>query len=172
MTRDDILDLFAYDSWANARVASTILELPQEQFTRGFGGSHPTVRDAFAHVVGTGWVWMERWEGRNPSSPPEWMASTDAALLAKQLRDVELRRESFLVSLSDGDLARRFAFKYLDGRAGEHSLRDLFVHVVNHSTFHRGQIVSMLRQAGTPAAPTDFVVYRAEVEQGQTDGRS
>jgi uncharacterized damage-inducible protein DinB len=47
--------------------------------------------------------------------------------------------------------------------AASNTLRDLLIHVINHSTYHRGQVAAMLRRLGTPALSTDFLIYHSEV---------
>ncbi|MBI2215508.1 MAG: DinB family protein [Acidobacteria bacterium] len=158
----DILDLYRYTEWANERIAAALLPLPEETFNRDWGGSHPTLRDAFAHVVASEWIWLERWNGLSPADPPAWMDERGAAAIVEQMRIVNERRAEFLGALDESSLNARLAFKFLSGKAGEHRLGDLLVHVANHSTYHRGQLASMLRQAGATPPGTDFVYYRDE----------
>ena len=162
MNRADINDLFRYNEWANERLAAALMTLPHEAFTRHLGGSYPRSCDAFAHVVSVEWIWLERWHGTSPKAAPAWASSTDAALLVERMREVDARRAKFLSSYSDDDLHSTVSFTLLSGASGEQRLCDLFVHVANHSTYHRGQVASMLRQAGTAPPSTDFIAYRKE----------
>ncbi|NWJ40046.1 MAG: DinB family protein [Geothrix sp.] len=163
MTPADLLDLFRYDAWANARLASAILQLPPEAAAQDLGGSFPTLRTTFAHIVSAEWLWLERWRGSHPTAAPGWVASADLAQLVGQLKEVEAERDAFLAGLSEADLGATCAFTLLSGKAASHALRDLLVHAANHSTYHRGQLAAMLRRLGSPAPATDFLVYRAEV---------
>lgn len=160
----DIIDLYRYTEWANDRIAASLLPLTDETFNRDWGGSHPTMRDAFSHVVASEWIWLERWHGVSPDAPPAWMDARGAAALVERMRDVNARRAEFLCGLVDRDLDTVLAFKFMSGKPGERRLRDLLVHVANHSTYHRGQLASMLRQAGSPPPATDFIYYREECE--------
>jgi uncharacterized damage-inducible protein DinB len=160
----DILELYKYNEWANERIAAALVPLPAETFDRNWGGSHPTLRAAFSHIVATEWIWLERWHGVNPTKPPAWMDAGDAATLVEQLHVVNARRATFLRSLTDGDLDARLAFRFMSGKPGEQRLADLLFHVANHSTYHRGQVASMLRQAGSAPPATDFVYYKADEE--------
>jgi uncharacterized damage-inducible protein DinB len=162
MTHADLLDLFRYNAWANARIGACLLELPQEALAQDLGGSFPTVRATFVHLVAAEWLWLERWRGVQPTAAPAWAATADLAGLLRQLREVEAGRDAFLAGLSEGDLGQACPFTLLSGKAASHRLQDLLVHVVNHSTYHRGQLAAMLRRLGTPAPATDFLVYRAE----------
>ena len=163
MNRADILDLYRYNAWANERIVSSLLALPHEAFTRNVGGGYPSICDAFSHIAAVEWVWLERWSGTSPTAAPEWASSTEPALLAERLREVDARRAKFLAGLLDAELHAAISFALLSGARGAHRLQDLLVHVANHSTYHRGQVASMLRQVGTAPPPTDFIAYRNEV---------
>ena len=162
MNNTDVADLYRYNSWANERMASAILALPHEAFTRRVGGSYPSISESFSHIVSVEWVWLERWHGTNPTAAPSWASSKDPAELVERMRDVDFRRATFLAGLSEDDLRATVSFALLSGTRGAHRLRDLLVHVANHSTYHRGQLASMLRQVGAAPPPTDFLAYRNE----------
>ena len=166
MNRADILDLYRYDDWANERIAAAIVTLSPEVWGRAWGGSHPSIREAFSHIVATEWIWLERWCGPSPKAPPEWMEDSAVEAVVREMRDVRARRSRFLEALVDSDLDRVVSFTFLSGRDGEQRLGDLLVHVANHSTYHRGQVASMLRQAGSVPPATDFIVYRSENPAG------
>ncbi len=79
-----------------------------------------------------------------------------------ELGRVERDRAEFFSALSDADLLRPFSYRNLKGEAFTQPLLDSLVHVVNHSTYHRGQIATMYRQAGHAAPATDLIVFKRE----------
>lgn len=161
MNRSDFLELYRYNDWANDRVSNAVTALPGEAFTRHLGGSHPSIRETFAHLIGAEWIWLERWLGNKPTARPDWYASPDASALAAHLRDLQARRATFLDGLDETRIESLCSFAYLSGKPDSQRLHDLLFHVVNHSTFHRGQIVSMLRQVGATPPATDFTEFCA-----------
>lgn len=163
MTLPGLLDLFRYTAWANARMASALLQLPPETLVQDLGGSFPTVRATFAHMVAVEWLWLERWQGSSPAAVPDWVASADLPELLQRLQEVEAGREAFLAGCSESRLEADCAFTMLSGKTASQALRDLLLHAANHSTYHRGQVAAMLRRLGSPAPATDFLVYRAEM---------
>lgn len=162
----EIQDLYAYDRWANRRILGAALALPPEALDRDLGSSFPSVRATLAHVLASDWIWLERWLGRSPSGvPAEWDLSTGAAIEARW-REVEGAVQSFVESLSGADLDRIVDYRTLAGTPFSQPLGHLLRHVVNHSTYHRGQLVTMLRQLGATPPATDLVVFYRELAAG------
>jgi uncharacterized damage-inducible protein DinB len=167
MNRQDIITLYNYNAWANGRILRAIEPLAPEAFLRDLKNSFPSVRDTLAHILGAEWIWLRRWHGESPS---QILPATDFPSLAS-LKDryssVEKERRVFLEGLSEERMAQ--PFRYRDTAGKEHSL--VFVqslqHVVNHGTYHRGQITTMLRQLGASPVSTDLARFYLE----RTDGK-
>jgi len=162
MNTADILELYRYNEWANERLFAAAGALSSEALARDLGGSFRSIRDVLAHIASVEWMWLERWRGVSPSDIPEWAVLGDLPVLLHHLADVQSRRAAFFDELSDSALLLQVTFRYISGTAGCHPLHDLLIHVVNHSTYHRGQVASMLRQVGAVPPPTDFIVFKAE----------
>jgi uncharacterized damage-inducible protein DinB len=162
MTLSDLKTHFDYNRWANGRLVAAVLALTHEQYTRPLGTSFPTIRETLAHLVSVEWVWLQRWKGVRVEAPPAWASEAPAEVLRERLQEVEAERGTYLATLADEDLPRPVRFVYFSGTEGEHSLQELLLHVVNHSTYHRGQLASMLRAVGAAAPPTDLLVFYGE----------
>jgi uncharacterized damage-inducible protein DinB len=78
------------------------------------------------------------------------------------LRQLEAKRARFLDGLLDADLGKMVEYRFMSGHPGANTLQDLLIHVANHSTYHRGQIASMLRQIGTKPPQTHFVLFKGQ----------
>lgn len=157
----DVKTLYRYNDWANGLVFNAIASLPSEDVTRDLGGSFASLRSVVAHVISTEWAWLERWHGTSPKERPAWMEGDIGSLMARLL-DIQAKRSLFLDNLSDDALASQMSFTYLSGNPDQQILQDMLVHVVNHSTYHRGQITLMFRQLGHAPPSTDFVLFRSE----------
>jgi len=162
MEVSDVQSLFAYNEWANARIFSSAAELEKGELTAGRGSSFSSIRDTLSHIATSEWVWLRRWRGESPPGPPEWGSLMEAGGLRDELGRVERHRAEFFAALSDTDLLRPFSYRNLKGEAFTQPLLDSLVHVVNHSTYHRGQIATMYRQAGHAAPATDLIVFKRE----------
>lgn len=149
--------MFAYNEWANARMIETIRGLSDEQFTQNIPSSFPTIRETLAHIAVGEWLWLRRWKGENPTARPEWVTGAPLAKIEDELRAIESDRGEFLSTLTDADLDRIVEYRTLAGDPFSNQLGDLMVHLVNHGTYHRGQLTTMLRQVGAKPPATDFV---------------
>ena len=157
MTRaGELQELYAFNRWANEEILAAAAGLSSEQLSRDLGSSFPSVLATLAHVAQSDWVWLQRWGGVSPTAPPAWDVSTLPALLGHWVT-VQDQREAFLASLDDAALDRPIAYRNLAGVASTNPLWQLLRHVVNHSTYHRGQVTTMLRQLGTATVSTDLV---------------
>ncbi len=158
----NIRRLCRYDAWANARFLRVIEGLTDEQRARPLTSSFPTVLGTLAHIVGSDWIWLERWEGRSPTAQPDWARAPSLPLLRERIVDLEARLDRFVASLDAGRVAAPFAWRRLNGQAMSAPLGDLLVHLVNHATYHRGQLTTMIRQVGGTPPGTDFSTFAAE----------
>jgi uncharacterized damage-inducible protein DinB len=156
MNRQDILTLYEYNAWANARILRAVEPLAAKAFLRDLKNSFPSVRDTLAHILGAEWIWLRRWHGESPS---QILVPTDYPTLGS-LKDryaaVDKERRAFLDGLSEERLAQPFQYKDMAGKAHSLLLVQSLQHVVNHGTYHRGQITTMLRQLGATPVSTDL----------------
>jgi uncharacterized damage-inducible protein DinB len=159
MNLTDCLNLFGYTEWANDQMLTCAERLSEEQWTRDLGSSFPSIQKTVAHIAGAERAWLLRWQGESPKSPPEWMKDPSVAVLKGVLAEVQAERARFLNSLTEADLNRTIHFTFLNGTSGSGPLGSLFLHVINHSTYHRGQVATMLRQVGGTPLATDLYVY-------------
>jgi len=109
------------------------------------------------------WAWLLRWKGESPSSPPHWAGAQDYESLTARLSEVQADRASFLASLKEIDLGRPITYRNIKGEQSQSILADLLLHLVNHSTYHRGQLTTLLRQLGSTPLATDLLLFRREV---------
>ena len=159
MNVEDVRRLFSYTEWANERILETVRGLSAEQFTRTVESSYPTVRDTMAHIVVAEWLWLRRWKGESPQAPPEWLHEPSLQTIEETLRAVEAERRELFDTLADADLKREIAYRSISGDPFTRSYEEMFAHVANHSTYHRGQLVTMLRQVGAKPQSTDMTVF-------------
>lgn len=157
-----VRSLYRYDEWANARLIDAVAELPEERRRAPIESSFPSLLETVGHIVSAEWIWLERWRGESPSLVPGWVDHPVFEDVCARLRVVERERHAFLASLTAEDLETTIAYRLMSGAPHEDRLLDLLLHVVNHSSYHRGQLVTMLRQVGGRTVSTDYVVFLHE----------
>jgi uncharacterized damage-inducible protein DinB len=154
--------LLKFNEWANARVFDAVATLTPEQLTKDLGSSFPSVGLTAAHMVAGEWIWLQRWLGISNLKFPDWAASTDLGDLRRRLTEIEKERWAFFNQLSEADILVPRAYKLMNGTEDQQALDVMISHVVNHATYHRGQVATMFRQVGLKPIGTDFITFARE----------
>jgi len=162
MTPEEIRVLYDYNAWANHRELDAASALTPEQFVKPLGSSFSSVRDTLAHICGAEWIWLERFQGRSPSSLPDTTQFTDVPGLRTHWDQLEARLLTFVRGLRQTDLDRVLEYKTLKFGVYQNPLWQSMQHVVNHGTYHRGQVTTMLRQQGAQPILTDLMHFYRE----------
>jgi len=162
MTPEEMRQLYDYNAWANHRSLDAACSLTAEQFVKPLGSSFGSVRDTLAHIYGAEWIWLERFQGRSPASLPDTTQFKDAPSLRERWSEHEARLLTFVRGLNQGDLDRVMEYKTLKFGVYRNPLWQSMQHVVNHGSYHRGQVTTLLRQLGAQPIPTDLMHFYRE----------
>ena len=162
MNIEDFRNLYDYNSWANHRSLEACAALAPEQFTRELGSSFSSVRDTLAHIYGAEFVWFERWHGRVPAGLPSAAEIPDLESARRKIGEMDRNLIDYVASLTTDDPKRVIEFKTTAGVAFAQQLGLCLQHLANHSTYHRGQITTLLRQLGAKAVSTDLIYFYRE----------
>jgi uncharacterized damage-inducible protein DinB len=159
MQLDAIRELYNYNHWANQRAISSVTPLTHEMFIRSMGNSFGSVRDTLAHILGAEWIWLQRWLGRSPKALLG--ASDFPTVQALQQRWAAVRHDQnqYIQTLVPDRLQEEVSYINTRGERYAYALWRQMVHVVNHSSYHRGQITTLLRQMGAEPMSTDLLDY-------------
>ena len=155
----DLSELLAFNDWATRLLFEAVAGLSTSQWTHEVGGSFGTIQSTMAHMVGAEWIWLERWQGRSPSSWPDWLDLPDVSDLGERWEAVASERANWLASCSEARLEADLSYRRLKGEPASNRLELLVRHVVNHSTYHRGQVIAFLRNLGNEPPSTDLVFW-------------
>jgi len=162
LTPEFVQLLFQFNLWADVRTLDACAALTNEQFTRDLGSSFGSVRDTLVHLYGADWVWNERFQGQSPSDFPPASAFPDLASVRAKLEEIDHYYIDYVSKLTPQDLQRVMYYKGFAGREFASPLWQCLHHVTNHATYHRGQVVTMLRQLGAKAVSTDIIGFHRE----------
>jgi uncharacterized damage-inducible protein DinB len=158
MNKIDVELLFEYNRWANAHVLTAVSKLTAEQFTKDLSNSFPSIRDTLVHMVWAEWIWLMRWRGQSPKIVFAAGDFPDVARLKEKWSEIEAGQIELINTLTEESLKTVIAYFNTKGEEWKYPLGHMMQHVVNHASYHRGQIITMLRQLGAEAVSTDFLL--------------
>ena len=163
MTFDDLNTLLDYHYWARDRVLDAVVALTPEQFTRDMSNSFRSVRDTLAHITAAEWAWLGRWKGNPPAALLPADRIPDVAAARAEWAKLEDEVRAFVRDLGPDGINRVFDYKMMSGAAYSSVFWHMLQHVVNHASYHRGQITTMLRQLGAqPPKSMDLIAFYRE----------
>jgi uncharacterized damage-inducible protein DinB len=159
---ETIQQLFDYNAWANQRAVKGCESINNEQFLQQVGGSFGSVRNTLAHTMDVEWLYHERWQGRAPSSFPKAENYSNLSDIKARWKSIDADLNRYINALSADDLTRVIEFRNTKGTILRHPLWETMQHLVNHSTYHRGQVTTLLRQLGGAAQASDMIYFFRE----------
>ena len=170
MTAGDVRRLFEYNSWSNERTFGALAGIPARMYRDDMKSSHGGIHGTMVHIVFAQHLWLLRWTGRPHEAAYEGAKqAVDLDALRARWLDVERETLAFLDSrLSDAFLGETFVMKTTKGDAFTHTYGESMLHLVNHSSYHRGQVATLMRQAGHAPPPTDYILHAREVRGVRT----
>jgi uncharacterized damage-inducible protein DinB len=155
----EILELYQFNRWAHERSLDAAAELSTEQYNRDLGGSFPSLRATLEHLLTTEITWLSRWQGHSLAEGPDYTECADVSALRMRWRAYWNRQNRYFSALTQEDLSQLVGIRTRTGIETVQPLSDTLLHVVNHATYHRGQIASQLRQLGGNPPNTDYFTY-------------
>ena len=163
MTLDDLELLLDYNYWARDRVLDAVRALTQEQYTRELTSSFPSIRETLVHIYSSEWVWYTRWQGTSPTERPPVETWPDVPALEPAWRELETQIRTFIRGLGTDGIHQEIDYRLMSGQPGRSAIWEMAQHFVNHGSYHRGQITTMLRQVGAaPPASTDLITFHRQ----------
>ena len=150
-----------YNVWANKRIIEVLYALAEKQVDLEIISSFPSLRKTVYHTWSAEDIWLQRLQ---QVTEPVWLAGSYTGTFSEACDCWGRCSEAFaeLLDRHADDNSLKEVIHYLDLKKNLHStpVFDILHHVFNHSTYHRGQIVSILRQLGVQEIPgTDFIGY-------------
>lgn len=156
-----LLQYARYNAWANKRIIDVLLKLSDEKLEQIIVSSFPSLKDTVYHMWSAEFIWLQRLE---LTEQPVWIEDSFGGSFAEACADWQKVSQVVI----------DFVSRQYDDRAFEHILQyysrqkksfktpvaGVLQQIFNHSTYHRGQLVTMLRQAGVKKIPnTDMLTF-------------
>jgi uncharacterized damage-inducible protein DinB len=160
MNLQDLRTMLDYHYWARDRLLEAIERLTSEELNRDLGSSFRSIRETVVHTYAAEWAWHSRWQGQSPTVLMTSEAFPDVASIRRAWTEHETKMRAFLEELGEAGIARVLEYKLLSQQPGSSPFWQMLQHVVNHASYHRGQVTTMLRQLGAqPPKSMDMIAY-------------
>jgi uncharacterized damage-inducible protein DinB len=162
MTLQEIKMLNAYNAWATNRMFQALEALPPEEIMRDLKSSHRSIHGTLTHLVGAEKIWLSRMTGtpdKTMLKPADVPAIADLKAMWEQTGFATAR---FLGGMNDRRLLETFTMTTSTGEQFTHVYAQALQHVVDHSTYHRGQVVTLMRQLGHTPPNTGMITFFRE----------
>ena len=149
----------AYNIWANKKITETANQLSEEQINKEIISSFPSVYKTVLHLMEVENVWWERLQLVEYTTLSGWFTG-DFDELSKKLLGLSQQWHGWIQNTNDVNISHVFAYQNSKKEQFKQPVYEMLLHLFNHQTFHRGQLVTMFRQLGLDKIPaTDFIVF-------------
>lgn len=160
MTKNYFIQLADYNIWANNMFHGWFDKISEQQWEQPVVSSFNSIAETALHTAGAETIWLDR---LNKAAEPVWLPSV-IKTVKKDVQDAWKKSSqglrSFIQNFDETKLQDSVSFKRPDGNLYQLQHYQIFAHVFNHSGYHRGQLVTMLRQVGfTDISSTDLSTY-------------
>ena len=157
----ELLKQFAtYNIWANQKLIDVILSLPEEQQTKEIPGSFPSLYATILHIWDAESIWWQRMKLQERTVVPSENFKGKTIDCCNGLMNQSQQWEQWVKNASELSIDHVFAYTTSKGEQFKQPIYQMILHVFNHGTYHRGQLVNMMRQLGVEKIPpTDFIAW-------------
>lgn len=147
-----------YHHWANIKLMDHLGTIPETILNQEIQSVFPSVMRTLQHIYEVDKTWLHRIN----QSIPNHNVPLFSSILEARSSFLELQQQ-YQGTLGDG-LKGNSPIIYTNSTGTEfmNSLEEIITHIVNHGTYHRGNISAMLRQLGTKSVSTDYIFYLRE----------
>ena len=157
--------LIEYHHWAHNKVLQQVSDLPAEDWNKDTGGSFPSLRALYQHLLEADYRWLQRWKGipiveipqsfvvnGYPDLKAMWLPQLDEmVLVAKQFLATNAEQPVHIITAKGLDVTQPFW--------------QTLYQAVNHGTYHRGQVINILRILNCQPVSTDIFLFFNEKNQ-------
>jgi len=160
MNKQYFTELADYIIWADQKAIGWLMQINDQQWEQVLNSSFSSIKQTAIHIASAEKIWVDF-----------WMSKPDPVYLSAEFNGtkdelVQIWKESsaslkhFIENYPEENYLQEVTFIKPNGETGQMEFYRTFPHMINHSTYHRGQLVTLLRQAGfTDLCSTDLFTY-------------
>jgi uncharacterized damage-inducible protein DinB len=151
--------LYLYDEWATNKLIDAAEKVDTAKLQKDLGTSFGSLHGTLVHIYGAQLIWLARWKGSNPTSLPKVEEIPNLAELKSRWQKLRVELREFLNSKSEEQLQLASPYHDFKGNPWSEPMYQQIQHLLFHSMYHRGQVVTLLRQLGEAPPQTDLIAY-------------
>lgn len=158
--KEILTELARYNLWANETLCNTILSLPEEEWNKPMISSFPGLFPTMLHMMSAESIWWQRLKLVENVQPPAENYDKSFQELINDLINLDKTWKEWVENASPHALSHVFYYRNSKRQEFRQPVYQVLIHLFNHNTYHRGQLVNLIRQAGYTTIPqTDFIVW-------------
>jgi uncharacterized damage-inducible protein DinB len=142
--------MFKYNLWANERVFNSLNE---------FKNPPDKAVELFSHIIASQIIWIDRIQANPAKHKTSWQKFS-LSEINELYKNINGEWVKFVSNSTDADIEKEIEYQNTIGERFRNKIKDVITHVLNHSTYHRGQIASIVRKEGGVPAVTDYIAYK------------
>ncbi len=150
----------AYNLWANHKIIDALKLLNDEQINQEITSSFPSIFKTVLHLLDAESIWWQRLKLQEHIEVPSQLFAGNFTELQKKLLQQSALFDEWVSNANEHQLQHVFAYQRSKSEQHKQQVGQALLHLFNHGAYHRGQIITMLRQLGVTNVPsTDFNVF-------------
>ncbi|WP_407526767.1 DinB family protein [Lacibacter sp. MH-610] len=154
----------AFNVWANQTITDAILEMEEHTHQQIVKSSFPNLYATVLHMWDAESIWWQRMEGHAQLLIPGKEFNPTMKEAVNGLLNQSREWSSWMNRVTEEQLQNEFHYKNLKGEAFTSGVWQVVHHLFNHGTYHRGQLVTMMRELGSTEIPsTDFIHWYRKI---------
>jgi uncharacterized damage-inducible protein DinB len=150
---------FEFMKWADEIMLAALQQVPHDKLTHDHRNSFHSLLDTLNHVYLAELVWLKRVQENPNAQLGDLESPATIEALAKAWPEVHRRWLDWSRSFSTDDWLKSLTWTNSTGAINHRPYWQVALHLVNHGTYHRGQLATMLRQSGTKPPGTDLITF-------------
>lgn len=150
----------AYNLWANGLLLAAVESVPEEKQKAEIRSSFPSLYKTALHLLDAESIWWQRLKLQEKILRPSESFSGNFSDLSRQLQQQNRLWMDWMNNANEHALQHEFIYYNSKKERFKQPVYEMLLHLFNHGTYHRGQLVTLLRQAGVEKIPaTDFIEW-------------
>lgn len=159
----NLVQHLTYNLWANERIGHLLMAQDDALLQKEQKSSFASISKTVLHVWDAETIWLTRLKGGSLKEWPSKNFNGGKSEMLKGFIHVSTELLQYVKEKGGAFLGETIVYKNMKGDPYENSVEEILFHLVNHGTYHRGQIITLLRESGvTQLVSTDLIAWFRE----------